>query len=130
MCSVLEQCQLSAGDIQRLQIAFGKSGLSEFEISNHQIMVPRDQRTRYLKILGDLDFLPEQLASDTGESPNLNPFLSRTQQKMLARIQKKKLVREMIERLPYVQQAGLNRLRPTIELDFNPLTNCSHLGQT
>jgi len=105
MCSLLDDCRLRSADIQRIQLALGQSGLDEFKIEGDKIQVPVAQRANYLKAITDHGAVPVHLQDQQDMAANINPFMSRSQQKIIERSEKKRQIREMIERLPFVEQA-------------------------
>jgi len=105
MCELLEQCNVSNDDLQRMQIALGQSGLSEFKVVDNRLMVPKSQHAAYLTAVAEHDAVPGEIRDNQDESPTINPFYSRTQQLAIARAQKKREIREMVTRLPFVEQA-------------------------
>ena len=106
MCDLISQCHLRHGDLQRIQVALGESGLDDFRIEGQQLLVPRHQHAKYLKAVSERDALPIDLRQNHAESV-VNPLLSRSQQQALTSQRKKRQLREMILRLPFVQQAWL-----------------------
>ncbi len=106
MCELISQCHLRHGDLQRIQVALGESGLNEFQIEGQKLLVPRQHHSKYLQAVSEKDALPMDLRDDRSESIS-NPLLSRSQQTALKWQRKKRQVKEMILRLPFVQQAWL-----------------------
>jgi len=51
MCKLFEQCSASDEDLQRMQLAFGKSGLNEFKVVDGKLMVPKSEHSIYLQSL-------------------------------------------------------------------------------
>ena len=105
MCDLFANCKLANGEIQRMQIALSQSGLSEFKIENDRLLVPSAQHSSYLQAVAEHDAVPHDLQEDHEKTPNVNPFLSRSQQIALERSEKKRQIREMVVRLPFVDQA-------------------------
>jgi flagellar biosynthesis/type III secretory pathway M-ring protein FliF/YscJ len=105
MCELIGECSLRPTDIQRIQIVLAQAGLDQYQIVDNTICVPAGQRPVYLKAISDGDALPENLRSPATEFSTLNPFLSRSQQELMERIEKKKQIRELVTRLPFVDQA-------------------------
>ncbi len=105
MCDLFANCKLASGEIQRMQIALSQSGLSEFKIENDRLLVPSAQHSSYLQAVAEHDAVPHDLQEDHEKTPNVNPFLSRSQQIALERSEKKRQIREMVVRLPFVDQA-------------------------
>jgi len=106
MQELLTGARLKNVDLQRMQLAFGQSGLSDFAIENGKLLVPRHKHAQYLKAAADHDAVPHELMhSDSMTADVSNPFLSRTQQEKIDQTNKKTQIRNMIQRLPFVDQA-------------------------
>lgn len=105
MCKLFEQCSASDEDLQRMQLAFGKSGLNEFKVVDGKLMVPKSEHSIYLQSLSENDGIPRDLRTQNDNFSNNNPFLSRSQQLSLENAQKKRQIRDMVVRLPFVDQA-------------------------
>ncbi len=105
MCQLFEQCNASDEDLQRMQLAFGKSGLNEFKIVDGNLMVPKSEHSKYLQSLSENDGIPQDLRNQNELLSTNNPFLSRSQQLSIERAQKKRQIRDMVIRLPFVEQA-------------------------
>ena len=119
MCELISKCHLRHGDLQRIQVALGESGLSEFTIEGQQLLVPQHRHAEYLKAVSEHNALPMDLRDDQPDSIS-NPLLSRSQQQALKWQQKKRQLREMILRLPFVQQAWLEIDRAASSSPFQP----------
>jgi len=105
MCDLFETCNASDEDLQRMQLAFGKSGLNEFKVVDGNIMVPKTEHAKYLQSLSENDGIPQDLRDRSEPLSTTNPFLSRSQQLSIQRAQKKRQIRDMVVRLPFVDQA-------------------------
>ena len=105
MCELFETGNASEEDLQRMQIAFGKSGLNEFNLIDGNLMVPKTEHAKYLQSLADHDGIPQDLRDRNENLSTTNPFLSRSQQLSIERAQKKRQIRDMVVRLPFVDQA-------------------------
>jgi hypothetical protein len=106
MCELLANATICTSDLQRMQIALSQSGLSEYELEEHRLMVPVAHHAQYLQAVADKDAIPEELReTDKEDRPSVNPFLSRTQQLSIERAEKKHQIRDMVLRLPFVEQA-------------------------
>lgn len=109
-------------DLNRMQLAFGKAGLNEFEIDQKRISVPKSKRDQYLKALGENNAIPDLFEID--ESPNLafSQLYSREERLRQQQEQKKLRIRRMISHLDFVEQVW-------VEYDeiktsgLNPTTN-------
>ena len=107
MCSLIDDCEIKSNERHRIIFALGAAGLGDFEIEDKQIMVPKHARAKYLKALADQNVLPAALATTSEEATEVNLFMPRSQQKMIANTKKKQRLREMIMRLPFVSEAWL-----------------------
>ena len=105
MCELLGQCPLRDHELQRIQVTLGQSGLDQFQLEEGKLLVPVAKRAAYLKALAAGNALPEHLQKSKQESSSLNPFLSRNQQELIERAEKKRQVRDLISRLPFVAEA-------------------------
>lgn len=106
MRELLTGARLKNVDLQRMQLAFGQCGLSDFAIEDGKLLVPRHSHAQYLKAAADHDAVPDELTqSDAMVADVSNPFLSRTQQEKIDQTNKKTQIRNMIQRLPFVDQA-------------------------
>ncbi len=95
---------LKSSDLERIQLALGSAGLNDFDIENGKILVPKAQRASYLQAVSTHNAIPSRLREQVADTDSISMFMSRSQQKMVAREKKKKQVREMVMRLPYVEQ--------------------------
>ena len=105
LVALIESQQLCEGDLERMQFAISKAGISGCKVKNGTLMVPGRQKENCLKAIADNDALPQFLQSESTTTPALNPFLTRSQQKRVEETQKKRLIREMVMRLPFVKNA-------------------------
>lgn len=105
MCDLLGNCNLANGDLQRMQIALSQSGLGEFRIQDNRLLVPAAQQAVYLQAIAEHNAIPQELREAEETGPSINPFLSRSQQLSIERAAKKRQIREMVVRLPFVEQA-------------------------
>ena len=105
MRPLIDASQLRSGDAQRMQLALSQAGMSGFAMRNGELVVPANQHSRYLKAVADSDAVPAILNNGDQSAPAISPFLSRWQQQLVIDNDKKKQVREMVTRLPFVQQA-------------------------
>ncbi len=105
MCELIGECPLRPTDIQRIQIVLAQAGLDQYQLADNTICVPAGQRSIYLKAIAEADALPEHLRSPAADFASLNPFLSRSQQELMERTEKKKQIRDLVTRLPFVDQA-------------------------
>ena len=106
MRELISKCHLRHSDLQRIQVALGESGLNDFQIEGQKLLVPQNRHTEYLQAVSERDALPMDLRETSSDSIS-NPLLSRSQQQALKWQQKKRQLKEMMLRLPFVQQAWL-----------------------
>lgn len=106
LVALLESQQtLSEGDLERMEFAIGKSGICGCKIENGILMVPGNCKEQCLKAIAENDALPQFLRAESETEPSINPFLSRQQQKQVEDTRKKRQIREMVLRLPFVKNA-------------------------
>ena len=105
MCELLGNCKLRNIDVHRIQIALSKSGLSDFEIEDNRILVPKTHLPAYLQAIADHKAIPPELSSPEQTPSVPNPFLSRSQQQSIERDAKRRQIQQMVVRLPFVEQA-------------------------
>ena len=103
-CELIEGCALRNADLQRMQVVLNSAGLSDYEIDGNSIYVPKPKRDVYLKAITDADALPADLCWKE-EEVSVNPLLSRDQREQIRMKEKKNQVRDMVTRLPFVEQA-------------------------
>jgi hypothetical protein len=105
MCELLGNCNLGNGDLQRMQIALSQASMGEYVLKDNQLLVPTAKHADYLQALAEQNAIPEELRDADEKRPTVNPFLSRSQQISIEKAEKKHQVREMVLRLPFVEQA-------------------------
>ena len=107
MQQLLQGCKLQSRDLHRMQIAFGQAGLNDFKVEKGIIWVPQARHSSYLAAANEHDAIPAELklTKDPSESDSGNPFLSRSQQEYRKHLRRKNQIREMVIRLPFVDQA-------------------------
>lgn len=106
LVALLESQQhLCEGDLERMEFAIGKSGITGCKVENGTLMVPENCKERCLNAIAENDALPQFLRSQAEVEPGINPFLSRSQQKQVENSRKKRMIREMVMRLPFVKNA-------------------------
>ncbi len=117
-CELIQGCALRNADMQRMQIALNSAGLNDFEIKGQSIYVPKLRRDVYLKAITDADALPADLCTqqDTGLG---NPLLSRDQREQIQLREKKQQIRDMVTRLPFVEQAWFEMDRTKAKSAFH-----------
>jgi len=106
LVALLESQQnLAEGDLERMEFAIGKSGISGCKIENGTLMVPEHCKEKCLNAIAENNALPQFLRNEVESEPSINPFLSRLQQKQVEDSRKKRQVRDMVIRLPFVKNA-------------------------
>lgn len=105
MAELISGCNLQTTDLQRMQIALSQAGLSEFRMEENRLLVPTAERAKYLQALAEQNAIPGELRDEEPAENNINPFMSRAQQLALERAEKKRQIRDMVMRLPFVEQA-------------------------
>jgi len=90
--------QFKPSEIYAMEIAFGKAGLSSYEVNGARIHIPRSQKAVYLKALSDADALPVSVGV-RGENPlgNASPFESHWVKTERLKAAKAKELAELIE---------------------------------
>ena len=102
-------CELFSGslkgsDVERIQLALGSAGLNDFRVKNGKILVPRANRAEYLQAVSTHNAVPSRLREQVADTDSISMFMTHSQQKLVAAEKKKKQVREMVARLPFVEQ--------------------------
>jgi len=107
MQELLQGCKLENRDLHRMQIAFGQAGLSDFKIKEGRVWVPQAKQSAYLAAVNGHNAIPAELkfSPDLATTDSGNPFLSRSQQEYREHARRKNQIREMVIRLPFVDQA-------------------------
>ncbi len=104
LVSLLAGRELRVDEIQRIQFVLGKAGFREFRVRETGIDVPADQLALCLQTLADQDAIPADLMNEPDERPEINMFMSRHQQELQLQLSKKKQIRDMVSKFPFVQQ--------------------------
>ncbi len=106
MCELLTNSNLCNNDLQRIQLALSQSGLKEYQLVDNHLVVPTAQHSEYLQAIAEKNAIPEELRqSSQSAQASINPFLTHRQQLAIDRAEKKQQVRDMVLRLPFVDQA-------------------------
>jgi flagellar biosynthesis/type III secretory pathway M-ring protein FliF/YscJ len=103
--ALFDSRQLTTDEIGLMQVAFGKSGLNEYEIQGSQIVVPRQQRADYLKSLDEHGAVPYDLRGHDEGSASFDFFQTRSQQRLQQIARKKRTIRDMVLQLRFVERA-------------------------
>ncbi len=96
---------LRPDELQRMQMALGQAGLNEFVVTDDSILVPRQSLDKYLKAIAKAGAIPEDLACNGNDTPELNLLMTRQQQEAVLLHRKKKELSGLIRKLPFVEQA-------------------------
>lgn len=110
-CELFEGYSPTTTEKSRIFIALGKSNLNGYTIESGKIMVPHSQKPKYLAAIQDEQAVPQTLQKE--KEATANPFLPKSQQAALALERKKRQIRDMIQRLPFVAEAWF-------EMDWAP----------
>lgn len=121
LCELLANSNLCNADLQRMQIALSQSGLDEYQLKDNRLMVPTAKHSIYLQAIAQQNAIPEELRQSADAAPSsINPFLSRSQQMAIERAEKKHQVRDMVLRLPFVEQAWFEMDKSDSHSAFEP----------
>ena len=88
-------------DVDRMQIAFGKAGLNDYEIEDGVVYVSKSERDEYLKALSENDAVPEWLEEIKPPSGFLP---SRQDRAETAKNNKKRFIRRLVSHLSFVDE--------------------------
>lgn len=102
-CRLFDGYDVTSAEKHRILIALGNANLTEYEVRGDQILVPTNEKAKYLATIDDKQALP--LIFQQRQEPKPNMFLPRSQQAMIEQSRKKRQVREMILSLPFVREA-------------------------
>ncbi len=102
MCELMDGYSIKTSEKHRILLAFSSAGLNDFEFEGDRILVPKIERAKYLNAVAQQNALPAMLAE---EDMKLNPFMPRSQQRLLENSRKKRQIREMAMQLPFVAEA-------------------------
>lgn len=102
-CSLFDGYEVTSEEKNRILVALGNANLNVYEVRGNQILVPTNEKAKYLASIDDEQALPFIYQQRQEPKPNL--FLPRSQQAMMEQNRKKRQVREMVLRLPFVREA-------------------------
>lgn len=111
LCQLFEGYIPTATEKSRILIVLGKSNLNDYSVENGNILVPYSQKPKYLSAIQDEDAVPQSLQKE--KEATANPFLPKSQQAALAFERKKRQIRDLIQRLPFVAETWF-------EMDWAP----------
>ncbi len=103
--SLFDSRQLTRDEISLMQVAFGKSGLNEYQVKGSEIQVPLAERGNYLKSLSEHGAIPQDLTAQQPRESTFDMFRTRAQQRQDQLSEKKKTIREMVMQLRFVERA-------------------------
>ena len=103
MGCLFENYQPTFAEQNRILTALGSTELKDYRVEDGHIVVPLDQKGKFLAAISDKAAMPDVLVKEPEFQPNL--FLPRSQLRLQQLAQKKKQVCEMIKRLPFVSDA-------------------------
>ena len=108
-------------DLARMQLAFGRGGLNDFEIRDRQIYVDRTKQDLYLKALAENQALPDISHSLYEPEASVDFWSNRQQQHEKSLVRKKKMIRQMVLQFEFVADAHVD-LDELTEAGFPPKT--------
>ena len=103
--ALFDSRELTSDEIGLMQVAFGKSGLNDYDISGSRIEVPRSLRGEYLKALSDHGAVPQDLTAHLDTRSSFDLFQTREQQRAQQINRKKQTIRDMVMQLRFVDRA-------------------------
>ncbi|MEQ1906004.1 MAG: hypothetical protein ABL888_17575 [Pirellulaceae bacterium] len=112
-CPLLAGRALRADESQKIQLALGQAGLSDFSVVDGTILVPRGALSKYVKALIAGNAVPADILADENRPPELNIFMTRQQQESMLRHLKKQDLSATLRKLPFVE-------RVSVDLDASP----------
>lgn len=107
MVELFADCKLQGSDLNRIQLALGKTGLKDFQVRTNKLYVPQLKQWEYLQAIVAQEALPRAMNETQPIAGVSNPFLTHTQQQSLQREQRKRNLQDLIRMLPFVDQAWL-----------------------
>ncbi|MCA9100759.1 MAG: hypothetical protein KDA63_06410, partial [Planctomycetales bacterium] len=98
----------STEEISAMQVAFGKSGLSSFEVVGGQVRIPKSQQASYLAALADGDALPRNFGEYvTRALENSSMMTTSSDRQQLVHFAKIQDYSATIRKLPFVKGATI-----------------------
>jgi len=111
-CELLADYKLDSKEKQRITMVLNAAGLNQHEFVNDRILVPKREHSKYLAAISQNNALPKAFTEvDDADLQKLNPFMPRAQQEMIQLDRKKRHIRDLVMRLPFVSEAWF-------EMDF------------
>ena len=102
-CQLFDGYRLSPVEKNEVLAALGETDLTRYEVDGSSILVPADQKGKFLAAIAKKDAMPLALTREKEYQPN--PFLSRSQIRLQQLEKKKKQICQHIKRLPFVSDA-------------------------
>lgn len=105
---LLDGHSFSSEELTAMQAAFGKAGLSNFEVEGNRIRVPRGQKAKYLGALADAEAMPAEFGSYLANAVNKpGPFTSRQQQEMMMKVALEQQLSKIIKEMKGIEKAAV-----------------------
>ena len=95
-------------DLDNITQAFGRAGLSDFDVRHNQIFIPRGRESTYIAAMSDGNALPANFDQyfDEAVSAN-NTFASRQERADKFQVAKQKELAQVIRKIPIVEDAAV-----------------------
>ncbi len=105
---LLDGQSFSSEELTAMQAAFGKAGLSNFDVDGNRIRVPRGQKAKYLGALADAEAMPAEFGSYLANAVNKpGPFTSRQQQEMMMKVALEQQLSKIIKEMKGIEKAAV-----------------------
>jgi hypothetical protein len=121
MAPLFGGCSLRNMDLQKMQVALSRAGLSDFEVAKGQLLVPEHQTSQYLQAISEQNALPAGLQEKSTSPSFANSLLTHSQQLALDRQHRKQKIQEMLMLLPFVEQAWFEMDEAVARAGFQPV---------
>ena len=128
--ALFDSRNLTKDELGLMQVAFGKSGLNEYEVQEGQIIVPKATRADYLKSLADHGAVPLDLNSTIEADSSFDFFQTRAQQRNRQITRKKQTIRDMVMQLRFVQRAIVDYDETAAATPFDPMQRTAIVNVT
>lgn len=98
----------SAGDLQAMEAAFGKAGLTSYRVDGSRVSIPRGQQAQYMAALADNNALPPQFGKFiTAAVEEGSPFLTSQQRADRRKAATEKELALIIRSMPGIEKAAV-----------------------
>ncbi|MGH7194129.1 MAG: flagellar M-ring protein FliF C-terminal domain-containing protein, partial [Candidatus Saccharimonadales bacterium] len=105
---LLDGQNFSSEELTAMQAAFGKAGLSSFEVEGNRIRVPRSQKAKYLGALADAEAMPAEFGSYMANAVNKpGPFTSKQQSEMMMKVALEQQLSKIIKEMKGIEKAAV-----------------------